>query len=54
MDSRLIVGLVTLALPAVLLGVTIWEFSSNPLALVALMGVMVLGAAYILSYKDSF
>jgi hypothetical protein len=54
MDGRVTVGLITLAAPAVLLGVTVWEFGSNPLSMVALLAVMVLGSFYLLSYTESF
>jgi len=54
MDSRVIAALLTIALPAALIGVTVYRFSANPIALVTLMGVMVLGAVYVLSYGDSF
>jgi hypothetical protein len=54
MDGRFAVGLVALAAPAVLIGVTVWRFGSNPLSLVALLAVMVIGSFYLLSYTDSF
>jgi hypothetical protein len=54
MDSRLIIGLLVLALPAVLIAVTIWKFASNPLSLLVLLAVMILGSVYLLSYTESF
>ena len=54
MDGRVAVGLVTLALPAALVGVTVWKFASNPLDLVALIAVMLVGSLYLLSYSESF
>ncbi|HEY6237785.1 MAG TPA: hypothetical protein VIZ68_01180 [Thermoplasmata archaeon] len=54
MDGRVTVGLITLAAPAVLLGATVWKFGSNPLSMVALLAVMVLGSFYLLSYTESF
>lgn len=54
MDGRLLTALVTLALPAGLIGVTIWRFSANPLSILGLLVVMVGGAFYLLSYTESF
>lgn len=54
MDGRLIAGLVTFVAPAALIGVTVWRFASNPLAILALLSVMAVGAFYILSYTESF
>ncbi|HYK92752.1 MAG TPA: hypothetical protein VEY07_01755 [Thermoplasmata archaeon] len=54
MDGRVIAVLLTQLLPAALIGVTIWRFASNPLALLALIGVMIVGALYILTYTETF
>ena len=54
MDGRLITVLLTLVLPAVLIGVTIWKFSLNPLAILGLLTVMVGGALYLLTYSETF
>ena len=54
MDGRIADGLATLAAPAALIGVTVWQFGSNPLSLVGLIAVMVIGSFYLLSYTDSF
>ena len=54
MDGRLVALLLTQLLPAVLIGVTIWKFSSNPLSLLGLIGVMVVGALYLLTYTETF
>ena len=54
MDGRVWALLLTQLLPAVLIGVTIWRFASNPLALLGLIGVMVTGAFYLLTYTESF
>ncbi len=53
MDARLTVGLGTFVLPAALIGVTVWKFSSNPLAVLALLAVMLVGGFYLLSYTGS-
>jgi len=45
---------VLLILPAALIGVTVFEFHSNPLSIFALVAVMVAGAFYLLSYTESF
>jgi hypothetical protein len=54
MDGRIVAGAWTIALPAALIGVTIWKFASNPIALIACMLVMVLGALYLVSYGTSY
>jgi hypothetical protein len=54
MDGRVVTGLVTLGLPTVLLGVTVWKFGSNPLAILGLIVVMIAGVMYLLTYSDSF
>lgn len=54
MDGRIAAGLLTLVLPAVLIGVTIEEWSSNPLAILVLLAVMFGGALYLLTYTESF
>jgi len=54
MDGRLITVLALLVLPAALIGVTVVEFSSNPVAVLGLLAVMVAGAFYLVSYTESF
>lgn len=54
MDSRLVVGLLTFVLPAALIGVTVWQFASNPLGILGLLSVMIVGGFYLLSYTESF
>jgi hypothetical protein len=54
MDGRLFTVLVLLILPAALIGVTVVEFSSNPVAIMGLIAVMVVGTLYLLSYTESF
>ena len=54
MEGRLLTFLLLIALPAVLLGVTIAFFHSNPVSVVVLIGVMLVGGFYILSYTESF
>ena len=54
MDGRLFTVLVLLVLPAALIGVTIVEFSSNPVSIFALLAVMIAGTFYLLSYTESF
>lgn len=54
MDGRLFTVLVLLVLPAVLIAVTVLKFSSNPVAIFALIGVMVVGSFYLVSYTESF
>jgi hypothetical protein len=54
MDGRGITVLALLVLPAILIGVTVWLFSSNPLAIFILLGAMIVGGFYLLSYNTSF
>lgn len=54
MDGRYIVGGLTLLLPAVLIGVTVWRFASNPVAILALFATMIAGGLYLLTYSESF
>ncbi len=54
MDGRHYTVLFLLALPAVLIGVTVGWFASNPLAIFALLTAMVVGAFYLVSYNTSF
>lgn len=53
-DGRIATLVLTQLAPAALIGVTIWRFASNPVALIGLIGVMVIGGLYLLSYTDSF
>ncbi len=54
MDGRLLIVLLTLVLPAGLMGVTIVWFASNPVSFLVLLGVMVLGGLYLLTYNETF
>jgi hypothetical protein len=54
MDGRLLTVLLLLLLPGALIGVTIVEFHSNPVSIMALIAVMIVGAFYLLSYTESF
>jgi hypothetical protein len=54
MDGRTVVVLATLVVPAALIGVTVAVFSSNPVSIFVLIGVMMVGAIYLLTYRESF
>ncbi|MGA8663864.1 MAG: hypothetical protein WB809_02180 [Thermoplasmata archaeon] len=54
MDGRTLTVLFLLVLPAVLIGVTIWVFASNPLSIFVLLAAMVAGGFYLLTYNSSF
>ncbi|MGD0718343.1 MAG: hypothetical protein ABSA15_02025 [Thermoplasmata archaeon] len=54
MDGKLLTLLLTIVLPAALIGVTIAYFGSNPLSIFALLIVMVGGSFYLLSYTEAF
>lgn len=54
MDGRIPAGIVTLVVPTALLGVTIEDFSANPIAILVELAVMFGGALYLLTYSDAF
>lgn len=54
MDGRVVVGLLTLLAPVVGIGLTVAYFGSNPLSIVGLITVMILGSVYLLSYGETF
>jgi hypothetical protein len=54
MDGRRFTVLALLLLPAALIGVTVFEFHSNPVAILGLLALMIVGAFYLLSYTESF
>lgn len=54
MDGRLFTVLATMVLPAALIGVTIALFSSNVVSIFVLIVVMLVGAFYLLTYRESF
>lgn len=54
MDGRLLTVLLLFVVPAALIGVTVLDFSSNPVAIFTLLAVMLVGGLYLLTYSDSF
>ncbi|HEV2519495.1 MAG TPA: hypothetical protein VGX00_02580 [Thermoplasmata archaeon] len=54
MDGRLVTALTTLLVPAVLIGITVWKFAANPLAMLILISTMVAGTLYLLTYRETF
>ncbi len=54
MDGRMATVLLTLVLPTILLGVTVVEFASNPVAVLVLIATMIAGGFYLLTYQESF
>jgi hypothetical protein len=54
MDGRLLTVLALMILPAALIGVTVFEFHSNPVAILGLIAVMIAGVFYLVSYTESF
>ncbi len=54
MNGRLFTLLALLLLPVALLGLTVAEFHSNPVAILALLAVMIGGAFYLLTYSETF
>jgi hypothetical protein len=54
MDGRWFTVVFLEILPIALIGVTVWRFASNPLAIFVLLAAMVAGAFYLLTYSSSF
>jgi hypothetical protein len=54
MYGRLLVVLLTFVLPAILMGVTIVWFASNPVSIFVLFGVIIAGGLYLLTYSENF
>ncbi len=54
MDGRWFTVVFLEILPVLLIAVTIWKFASNPLSIFCLLGAMVAGGFYLLSYTSSF
>jgi hypothetical protein len=54
MDGRLFTLILFLVVPAVLIGVTIAFFSSNPISILVLIALMIIGAFYIMTYRETF
>ncbi len=54
MDGRWFTVLFLEILPLALIGVTVWKFASNPLTIFCLLGAMIAGGFYLLSYTASF
>jgi hypothetical protein len=54
MDGRLFTVLLLFVVPAALIGVTVFRFSANPVAIFALLAAMVVGGFYLLTYTESF
>lgn len=54
MDGRVLTALLGIVLPAILIGVTIAFFASNPVSILALFVVMTGGVFWLLSYSESF
>jgi hypothetical protein len=54
MDGKLVTGVGLLAVPAILIGVTVKWFASNPVAIFALIAVMIAGSFYLLTYREAF
>jgi hypothetical protein len=53
-DGRYIVVALALVLPAILMAITVAWFSTNPISMLILFSVMLLGCLYLLSYSDAF
>lgn len=53
-DGRFIVVGLTIVLPAVLMVATVAWFSTNPISMLVLLSVALLGCLYLISYTDAF
>jgi hypothetical protein len=53
-DGRYLVVALTLVLPAALMAITVAWYSTNPVAMLVLFSVVLLGGLYLLSYGDTF
>jgi hypothetical protein len=53
-DGRFIVVGLTLVLPAILMAVTVGWYSTNPISMLILFSVMLLGCLYLLTYSEAF
>ncbi len=54
MDGKLVTGVGLLAVPAALIAVTVAWFSSNPVSIFAMIALMLVGAFYLLTYREVF
>lgn len=54
MNGRIATLILTIIVPIALLALTIEEFSSNPVAVLVLFGVMIAGGLYLLTYQETF
>lgn len=54
MDGKVATVVLTILLPAGLIALTVWQFSSNPLALLFLILTMIGGCLYLLTYTEAF
>lgn len=54
MDGRWFTLLVFVVLPAALIGVTVAVFHSNPISFLVLVGAIVVGTFYLLTYRETF
>lgn len=54
MDGRVFVVGLAIILPAVLIGATVAWYSDNPVSMLILFSVMLIGALYLVSYKDTY
>jgi hypothetical protein len=54
MDGRWVTVIALLIAPAVLMGVTVVYFASNPISILAEFGAMLAGGFYLVSYTSTF
>jgi uncharacterized protein (DUF2062 family) len=53
-DGRVVAILLTIVLPGALIAVTAVYFALNPIAMLVLFSVMLVGVLYLLSYTEDF
>ena len=54
MDGKVVTGIGLLALPAVLIAITVAWFSANPVAIFTFLALMIIGGFYLLTYPEAF
>ncbi|MFY9717059.1 MAG: hypothetical protein WAK40_03895 [Thermoplasmata archaeon] len=54
MEGRMFTVLAFLVMPALLIGATVAFFHSNPVSVVVLIALMIIGSFYLLTYRETF
>jgi hypothetical protein len=54
MDGRWVTVIGFLIVPTILIGLTVVEFATNPIAILILLAMMLAGGMYLVSYTSTF